>query len=138
MTDTDAAQRLREYADLLEANGFTIYLPTGPGHNWTYFVYSQVVDGQECFGTVQAEYFGGYTHLMPIRPSAQFGSSMVVDGVPNPQNQIGRAELTVEEARTVARPSNTGPYVSGRHYNHKNPGVLARHFVRREPKGAAS
>lgn len=133
MTD----QLLNEYADLLADNGFTIYLPTSPGrHDW--FIYSQVRDDRECFGTVQAEYFGGYSHSMPIRPSVAFGSNVVVDGVPNPKDSIGRAELTVAEARRVARPSNTGPYISGWHRNYKDPARLAVGFVKREPKQVAS
>lgn len=129
--------KLNEYADLLADNGFTIYLPTSPGrHDW--FIYSQVRDDRECFGTVQAEYFGGYSHTMPIRPSVAFGSNMVVDGVPNPKDSIGRAELTVAEARRVARPSNTGPYISGWHRNYKDPARLAVGFVKREPKQVAS
>lgn len=124
-------QRLADYADLLEANGFAIYLPTSQ-FNWSYFTYSRVVDGRECFGIVQADHFGGYSHTMPIKPSAAFGSSMAVDGVPNPKDSIGRAELTVYEARKVARPSNTGPYISGWHQNFKDPGWQAR-FVKRTP-----
>jgi hypothetical protein len=124
--DRPQAQRVRRPVG---RHGFTIYLPTSPGrHNW--FVYSQVRDDRECFGMVQAEYFGGYSHTMPIKPSAAFGSSMVVDGVPNPKDSIGRAELTVYEARKVARPSNTGPYISGWHQNYYDPARLASSYVK--------
>lgn len=124
---------LKNYADVLEHAGFTIYEPK---RNGDYFTYSRVVDGQECFGTVSLENFGGYSHTMPIKPSVAFGSTMLVDGVPNPVNGIGRAELTAYEARKVARPSNTGPYISGWHRNFKDPRWLEVGFTRRAPASA--
>lgn len=47
-----------------------------------------------------------------------------VDGEP--------AELTVREARRVARPSNTGPYIPGWHQNYYDPARLASSYVKRE------
>lgn len=124
---------LKNYADVLERDGFTIYEPKSNGD---YFTYSRVVDDRECFGTVSLERFGGYSHTMPIKPSVAFGSNMVVDGVPNPKDSIGRAELTVYEARKVARPSNTGPYISGWHQNYRDPYWLEMGFTRRTPAPA--
>lgn len=93
---------LREYADQLERNGFTVYEPkSNPSR---YFLYSRFVGGQECFGYVQSDWYGGpggpsgYSHAMPIRPSIEHGSSMFVEGVAN--------ALTVEAAKAVARPTN--------------------------------
>src|SRR4051812_5548804 len=75
---------LREYADRLEANGFTVYEPKGSKR---YFLYSRMVDGQECFGYVQSDWYvgpggpSGYSHSMPIKPSIENGSSMFVEVV---------------------------------------------------------
>lgn len=108
-------QALREYADLLLANGFTIYEPKNPYAG--YFMYSRMVDGQECFGTVEKRdrpLDHGYEHHMPIKPSQEFGSSMFVEIRTESANQ-GRGrqvtieqldELTVEHAMLTARPEN--------------------------------
>ncbi|AVP42759.1 hypothetical protein SEA_SCHOOLBUS_104 [Mycobacterium phage SchoolBus] len=110
--------RLREYADELEAAGFTIYEPiSGPG---SYFRYSRMVDGKECFGYVQADYLtGGFQHLMPIVPTVQHGSSMWVEGAgrkPYPANLT----LTVQVARLVASPVNYNELV-GKQVNFADP-----------------
>lgn len=107
--------KLVAYADLLEQNGFTVYDESNYTDDW--FTYSQMVDGRECFGTVQtngyrSEAFREYEHHMPIKPSIEHGSSMWVEGVPN--------ELTIEAARAVAQPSNYNPIV-GRHDNYNDP-----------------
>ena len=111
---------LREYADLLAANGFAIYEPSG---RWgEYFMYSQVVDGQECFGTVQYDRIDGFEHHMPIKPSVENGSSMFVAGVPN--------ELTVEAARKVAQPANHNHLV-GSQRNYEDRYWIDRLYTRR-------
>lgn len=109
---------LREYADLLHDNGFAIY---EPGGTWDFFLYSQVIDGQECFGTVQYDRIDGIAHHMPIKPSRENGSSMWVQGVPD--------EFTVEAARAVAQPANFNPLV-GHQRNYRDERDLAR-FTRR-------
>lgn len=98
MTITDPA--LREYAELLHANGFNIYEST---RSAKYFVYSRMVDGVECFGDVQRDDVGfGYSHYMPIKPSVENGSSMFVDYPDGrPVN-----DLTIEAAKQVAKPTN--------------------------------
>lgn len=118
MTINDDA--LANYARLLADNGFVIYEPTG---SWGHFVYSRIVDGQECFGDVQKANVGafGYQHHMPIRPSQENGSSMFVDGVPD--------ELTVEAAEMVARPTNRNKYV-GTQKNYTDTHSLERSYIR--------
>lgn len=112
---------LSEYADLLAANGFAIYEPRSS--HGDYFKYSRVVDGgRECFGYVQHEYFGGYSHSMPIRPSRENGSSMYIDGV--------AGELTLEAARKVARPFNRNELV-GRQENYRDELRLDRLYIKR-------
>lgn len=108
---------LAEYADRLQAAGFTIYEPLTPQ---SYFDYSRVVDGKECFGYVQRG-VGRYSHSMPIPPSREAGSNMWVAKVPD--------ELSVEAARMVARPFNSNPLV-GRRPNYRNERGLAQ-FRRR-------
>lgn len=104
---------LAEYADRLEAAGFTIYEPASARGTTRFFRYSRLVNGQECFGYVQRDWTGsGYSHSMPIRPSVQHGSSMFVHKV--------KGELTVEAARLVARPSNWNDLV-GTHANYNDP-----------------
>lgn len=117
---------LKSYADLLHANGFDIYAPkSSPAE---FFAYSQTVDGVECFGYVQAEYFGGFSHLMPITPSRVHGSNMEVEGVAETKNDIGSVDcLTVEVARLIARPTNKGRWV-GVQRNHKDAAMLERMY----------
>lgn len=126
---------LKAYAHLLESNGFAIYEPTPSGYTrGTYFTYSRVVDGQECFGTVQSEDFGGYTHTMPIKPSREHGSSMWVAGLPGQDDNSNDGSyevLTVEAAQMVARPFNTNPLV-GKQANYKDAARLARGYVKWE------
>lgn len=98
-------ERMQEYADLLQANGFQVY----ESKSGEYFMYSQVVDGRECFGlfqhdTYRTEAFRTYEHRMPIKPSREFGSAILVVGVE--QN-----DFTVEAARKVAQPTNRGLHV---------------------------
>lgn len=106
---------LSEYANRLEAAGFAIYESvSGPG---TYFRYSRMVDGKECFGYIQLDYArSGHTHLMPIKPSIEHGSSM---WVPDARGKALSA-LDVETAKLVARPKNTNPAV-GTHANYADP-----------------
>lgn len=102
---------LNEYASRLEDAGFTIYEPKGNGN---YFRYSQVVDGQECFGYVQRAWTGTgrtYTHLMPIRPTIEHGANMTVPLATG---------LTVEAAKLVAKPVNRNDVV-GTHSNWGDP-----------------
>lgn len=98
MTIIDSA--LREYAQLLHSNGFAIYEPLG---TWNHFVYSRIVDGQECFGVAEKDTVGfGYSHSMPIKPSRENGSHMFVDYADGRPVE----DLTVEAARTIAQPTN--------------------------------
>lgn len=92
---------LAEYAHTLADNGFTIYEPKGESGD--YFMYSRMVDGVECFGSVQqcTLRLEGYSHAMPIKPSRVNGSNMFVGSVAD-----GWDNLTVEAARTVASPTN--------------------------------
>jgi hypothetical protein len=110
---------LREYAELLAKNGFTIYEPKGV---WEYFVYSRMVDGRECFGSVQrGGALEGYQHHMPIKPSKEHGSSMFVEDVPD--------ELTIEAATAVASPRNYNKLV-GSHENYRDDRFLESGYVR--------
>lgn len=113
--ETIADPQLREFAQTLLANGFTVWLSKGSLRS-SYITYSQMVDDKECFGTVSAQRIalGGsrYTHLMPIRPSREYGSSMWVEGVPN--------ELSLEAAQKVAQPTNRN-HVVGQHENWPDP-----------------
>ena len=109
---------LRDYANVLYENGFTIYEPAG---RWKHFIYSQLVDGVECFGIVEREDFGDYRHLMPIKPSREHGSSIFVDGVQN--------ELTVDAALIIAQPENRNHLV-GSHKNYRDPEALAKHYIK--------
>lgn len=121
---------LRRYADLLAANGFAIYEPIGS--MGTYFTYSRMVDDRECFGTVQAERFGGYTHTMPIRPSIEHGSSMWVEKLPGQRdatNDGSNEALTVAVAKMVAKPANRNALV-GKQENYRDPSWLDRGFVK--------
>jgi hypothetical protein len=110
------SDRLQAYADELLAAGFTVYVPRAgdrpsvmPG-SLTWFTYSRIVNERECFGIVSQSDFGlRYEHSMPIKPSTSSGSSMVVGEV--------YGALSIEMARKVARPRNTGPWV-GTHENY--------------------
>ena len=115
---------LCNYADLLQANGFSIYEPKGSAD---YFMYSRQVDGRECFGYVQKDYFGSYSHTMPIRPSHKHGSSMFVGGVAD--------ELTVAVARLVARPRNSNRLV-GLQHNYEDSLWIERGYTRRGARPA--
>lgn len=119
---------LRAYADLLERNGFAIYEPvTTKVSSGDFFMYSRIVNGQECFGYVQRDYARGtyYSHTMPIRPSVQNGSSMYVDDTDD--------QLTVEAARKVASPFNANKDV-GRQANYEDRAWIDRLYVRRESR----
>jgi hypothetical protein len=119
---------LHEYAELLARNGFTIYEPKEDRPRY-YFTYSRMVDGRECFGRVQHEQVGsGYRHFMPIQPSKEHGSSMVVEGVPD--------ELTIEAATAIASPSNYNKWV-GRHENYGDARDLAQLYRRMDQHGHA-
>lgn len=115
---------LEAYAQQLERAGFTIYEPRRVRGG--YFRYSRRVNGVECFGYVQHDYFGGYSHSMPIKPSAEHGSSMWVEGVPG--------ELSVVAAIKVARPANYNPIV-GRHANYADPRWADMYVKRGESRG---
>ncbi|WPH57854.1 hypothetical protein [Mycobacterium phage WXIN] len=128
---------LKSYAHLLESKGFAIYEPKGIGYtSGSYFTYSRLVDGQECFGTVQAEHFGGYTHTMPIKPSRENGSSMWVAKLPGQDDNSNDGSyevLTVEAAEMVARPTNSNPLV-GTQKNYKDAAWLERGYAKRGEK----
>jgi hypothetical protein len=115
---------LANYADLLQSKGFAIYEPTGTTGD--YFTYSQIVDGTECFGTVQLDYasFGSYSHTMPIKPSVEHGSSMFVQSVPN------AIALTVAAAKLVARPTNWNSLV-GHQRNYRESEWLDKLYTKR-------
>jgi hypothetical protein len=117
------------YADTLSAAGFTIYEPTRSPADW--FTYSRLVDGQECFGSVQREgrIWPNYSHSMPLKPSAEHGSSMWVAGVDDGPAHLA---LTVEAAQCVARPFNTNKLV-GRQANYRDDYWNSRLYTRREP-----
>lgn len=118
-TTTDVStldERLRDYARLLQANGFTVYLRKwkpwnslgGTKTTHDYFSYSQIVNGVERFGS--CEILGPQlSHYMPVDNS---GRRICVDGVPN--------EMTVHAARDVAQAVNRGKYEweGGIHVNH--------------------
>lgn len=95
---------LRDYAtELLEA-GFSIYVVERPSPRpLSFFRYSQVVEGRECFGYVQYDNLYGYSHSMPIKPSRQSGSSMFIGNSEEPDQ--GTAQ-SVDYARRVAQPRN--------------------------------
>lgn len=102
---------LAEYARQLVMAGFKVYEPKQSAN---YFIYSQVVSGKECFGSVQEDYFGGYSHLMPIKPSRQCGSSIFVGG----DKQISEG-LTIEAAKRTAQPYNYNCVVGKRENYHE-------------------
>lgn len=113
---------LEAYAQRLEQAGFAIYEPTGRMPS-RHFRYSRVVDGKECFGSIDAGYYGGFSHIMPIKSSIEHGSSMWVDGVPDSRpestHHVAGDPLTVEAAEKVASPSNYNPLV-GRQHNYED------------------
>ena len=98
---------LAAYADVLEAAGFAIY-ESASGRPSAYFRYSRVVGDKECFGYVQRNWVGAtkFSHLMPILPSIEHGSSMWVKGVPN--------TLSVKSAAAICQPVNSNPIVGQR------------------------
>lgn len=100
---------LQAYMSLLDDAGFTIYLPKSG--QATFFHYSQVVDGQECFGTVQRSWLyrlgEPIEHSMPIKPSREAGSAMFLDFP-------AHHPATVEYAQLVARPENRNSVVGTR------------------------
>ncbi|AOE44701.1 hypothetical protein SEA_STROSAHL_98 [Gordonia phage Strosahl] len=104
-------EKLREYAQLLHDNGFTVHVPRSIAH---YFKYSRVVDGNEYYGTVQrcTLRLEGYSHAMPIKPSRDFGSSMYV-----PDVEDGWDNLTVEAAEKVAQKFNHNKDVGNQQNN---------------------
>ncbi|AWY03914.1 hypothetical protein SEA_NEDARYA_97 [Gordonia phage Nedarya] len=111
-------EKLQEYAELLKANGFEVWIPNRPGSR--HFVYAREVeskagDDKWCYGSVQQDsvVLQGYSHSMPIKPSREHGSSMWIPEVPD-----GWDCLTVEAAELIARPSNYNELV-GRHHNHR-------------------
>lgn len=113
-------ETLIEYADLLHANGFTIYEPDTTSE---YFVYSRQVDGVERFGTVQecTIRLQGYAHSMPIKPSREFGSGMFLDDV-----EDGYDNLTVEAATKVASARNSNSVVGGHDNFYTVPNYLTK------------
>jgi len=115
---------LAAYADVLEAAGFVIY-ESASGRPSAYFRYSRIVGSQECFGYVQANWVGAtkFSHLMPILPSIEHGSSMWVEGVPE--------ALTVESAALICRQVNRNPIV-GQRRNFADP-RFEYLYQRREP-----
>ncbi|AVD99659.1 hypothetical protein HWB51_gp041 [Mycobacterium phage Cuke] len=112
---------LREYSNLLEANGFAIYESKDP--TFDYFVYSRMVDGRECFGSVSYDRFEGFNHSMPIKPSREHGSSMFIEG-------IRHLEATVEAAKKTASPTNSNKVV-GRHENYRDEYWIERLYLKR-------
>lgn len=129
------SDELREYADLLEASGFAIYEPTSGGD---YFMYSRVVDGQECFGQIARKdrpLDHGYEHHMPIKPSQEFGSRMFVE-IRTESTHPRRVtiehldEMTVRDAMLVARPENWNSVV-GVQKNYSDPAWNERLLNRR-------
>jgi len=109
---------LARYAQELMAHGFTVYLfrydvervaNGGKEQVATAFRYSRVVNGQTCYGNVQEDYFETVEHHMPIKPSREHGSSMLIDG---------NADLA--SAERCASPTNWNKLV-GTHKNYSDP-----------------
>lgn len=109
---------LAHYAQELMAHGFTVYLfrydvervaRGGLEQVARAFRYSRVVDGQTCYGNVQEEYFGTVEHHMPIKPSRENGSAMLIDG-----------NTDLASAEQCASPSNRNQFV-GDQKNYNDP-----------------
>lgn len=100
---------LADYAKELLAAGFKVYVFTsdisrvakgGREQVAKSFKFSREVDGQTCYGSVAAGYFGSAEFSMPIRPSTKNGSSMFIGGA----EQKGEA-LDVATAEKYASPT---------------------------------
>lgn len=108
MRDRERQAQLLDFAAELKAAGFRVWVPNDERDSPRYLQFSQIVDGKECFGTVQVEQtplLTGFTYSMPIKPSTQDGSSMFVDGVDD------NVALDVAFASQVAQPRNHNPLV---------------------------
>jgi len=122
------------YATLLQRAGFTIYVPNPAIDHSTqvpqgWFHYSRDLYNGTFYGTAYIENTFGSSlyyepcHLMPIKPSREFGSAITVgrrsNGLDRPQTV-----WSVEAAEYTAQPQNTAEYIPGvSFHNHKPWGV---------------
>lgn len=94
------------YGQVLMDAGFTVYAPAGAKRRRLDFMhYSRNLDGRECFGTIVVNYFGEFDHHMPVKPSREHGSAIILPGKFDP--------FSIETALHHARPSNMGAFIGG-------------------------
>lgn len=110
------------YAEVLMAAGFTVYAPPATRRDALNFLhYSQVVDGKVCFGTVSMDWFDSFVHSMPVKPSREHGSAIILSKEIDP--------WSIEAAIRHAQPRNPGAFIGGVvKENHKPWGIGERYF----------
>jgi hypothetical protein len=113
---------LELYGKQLVEDGFKVWL--SPFGRVGYLVYEK--DG--LWGSFQESEFDGFEHLMPLKPSKEFGSHMHIEPAP----PVGPERWTVQAARDCARATNWNSVVGtqpnqGEHW--LSPSAYALHAV---------
>lgn len=113
-------------AELIE-NGFTVYAPTEPRMRIdgtpvrvSWFHFSRVIGIAECFGTVGYDRIDGYAVTMPIKPSREFGSGVLVTAK--------SGSVTIADAKLAASTSGHSYWESRRHSN-ATPWGIGKHYA---------
>jgi len=120
-------QRAADYAETLMEHGFTVYVAVhdrnadGAPIRQDWFHYSRDANGRTCYGTFTIGYFGSGEHAMPVRPTRQYGSSIVVTGMPN--------TYSIAAAERIARPQNVGLHTGLRTFDNAKPWGIGEHYV---------
>jgi hypothetical protein len=127
---------LADFAKELLADGFKVYLyrsdvervaKGGKESCATAFGFSRTVDGQECYASVEEDFFQSVKFSMPIKPSRENGSGMWVGGSVEHHGTTSEVAC-VENARLYASPFNSNPLV-GRQANYRDPVWQDRLYV---------
>jgi hypothetical protein len=108
---------LAEYARALYGNGFDIFMPVS---DYKFFHYQNRENG--CWGTYAVDHFGFASHTMPIHPTREFGSGMIMEYLPS---------SPVSAAVATSQPSNTSVII-GTHKNVQPWGIGTASFVKME------
>jgi hypothetical protein len=119
------------YAEHLIDAGFTVYVRTADRdihdepirQDW--FHYSRQVDGRTLYGTFHygASILALPNHAMPVRPTREYGSSIVI------ADDFGVKPISVEYALKVTRPRNQGRHCGMRWFDNAEPWGIGRYYV---------
>lgn len=111
-----AQPELAAFGKQLLAEGFKVYVfrsdvervaKGGKESCARHIAFSRIVDGQECFGSVDYS-LAGYQFYMPIKPSRKNGSSMFIS---NTKEAPEFDSLTLDNAKRYASPTGYNPLV---------------------------